>query len=158
MVEKGPVETRSAADFRMMRETLGLAQAWVARAVGVTTLTVVHWEDPREFALPRREAWDLVEGMWAEADRRAAAFVDMASKAVAMARENGVEPEPVMLSYWRSFEDHDVAHRDEDVVIAGFHLGRRGMMRVENAACRMAVDRLHALGVPLTVMYAEVEA
>ena len=61
MVEKGPVETRSAADFRMMRETLGLAQAWVARAVGVTTLTVVHWEDPREFALPRREAWDLVE-------------------------------------------------------------------------------------------------
>ena len=142
MVEKGPVETRSAADFRMMRETLGLAQAWVARAVGVTTLTVVHWEDPREFALPRRDA----------------AFVDMASKAVAMARENGVEPEPVMLSYWRSFEDHDVAHRDEDVVIAGFHLGRRGMMRVENAACRMAVDRLHALGVPLTVMYAEVEA
>ena len=32
------------------------------------------------------------------------------------------------------------------------------MMRLENAACRMAVDRLHALGVPLTVMYAEVEA
>ena len=71
--ENGPVVTRSAADFRMMRETLGLAQAWVARTVGVTTLTVVHWEDPREFALPRREAWDLVEGMWAEADRRAPA-------------------------------------------------------------------------------------
>lgn len=50
--ENGPVVTRSAADFRMMRETLGLAQAWVARTVGVTTLTVVHWEDPREFALP----------------------------------------------------------------------------------------------------------
>mgnify|MGYP003248669572 CR=1 FL=1 len=58
--ENSPVVTRSAADFRMMRETLGLSQAWVARTVGVTTLTVVHWEDPREFALPRREAWDLV--------------------------------------------------------------------------------------------------
>lgn len=156
--ENGPVVTRSAADFRMMRETLGLAQAWVARTVGVTTLTVVHWEDPREFALPRREAWDLVEGMWAEADRRAAAFVDMASKATALALDNGIEPEPVMLSYWRDPKDHRIAHRDEDVVIAGFHLSSGGMMRLENAACRMAVDRLHALGVPLTVMYAEVEA
>lgn len=156
--ENGPVVTRSAADFRMMRETLGLAQAWVARTVGVTTLTVVHWEDPREFALPRREAWDLVEGMWAEADRRAAAFVDMASKATALALDNGVEPEPVMLSYWRDPKDHRIAHRDEDVTIAGFHLSSGGMMRLENAACRMAVDRLHALGVPLTVMYAEVEA
>lgn len=156
--ENGPVVTRSAADFRMMRETLGLAQAWVARTVGVTTLTVVHWEDPREFALPRREAWDLVEGMWAEADRRATAFVDMASKATALALDNGIEPEPVMLSYWRDPKDHRIAHRDEDVIIAGFHLSSGGMMRLENAACRMAVDRLHALGVPLTVMYAEVEA
>lgn len=156
--ENGPVVTRSAADFRMMRETLDLAQAWVARTVGVTTLTVVHWEDPREFALPRREAWDLVEGMWAEADRRATAFVDMASKATALALDNGIEPEPVMLSYWRDPKDHRIAHRDEDVIIAGFHLSSGGMMRLENAACRMAVDRLHALGVPLTVMYAEVEA
>lgn len=156
--ENGPVVTRSAADFRMMRETLGLAQAWVARTVGVTTLTVVHWEDPREFALPRREAWDLVEGMWAEADRRATAFVDMASKATALALDNGIEPEPVMLSYWRDPKDHRIAHRDEDVIIAGFHLSSGGMMRLENAACRMAVDRLHTLGVPLTVMYAEVEA
>uniref|UniRef100_UPI00359C1C20 hypothetical protein n=1 Tax=Bifidobacterium adolescentis TaxID=1680 RepID=UPI00359C1C20 len=156
--ENGPVVTRSAADFRMMRETLGLAQAWVARTVGVTTLTVVHWEDPREFALPRREAWDLVEGMWAEADRRATAFVDMASKATALALDNGIEPEPVMLSYWRDPKDHRIAHRDEDVTIAGFHLSSGGMMRLENAACRMAVDRLHTLGVPLTVMYAEVEA
>lgn len=156
--ENSPVVTRSAADFRMMRETLGLSQAWVARTVGVTTLTVVHWEDPREFALPRREAWDLVEDMWAEADRRAAAFVDMASKAVALARDNGIEPEPVMLSYWRDFKEHEIAHGDEDVIIAGFHLGRRGMMRLENASVRMAVDRLHALGIPLTVMYAEIEA
>ena len=156
--ENGPVVTRSAADFRMMRETLGLAQAWVARTVGVTTLTVVHWEDPREFALPRREAWDLVEGMWAEADRRATAFVDMAAKATALALDNGIEPEPVMLSYWRDPKDHRIAHRDEDVTIAGFHLSSGGMMRLENAACRMAVDRLHALGIPLPVMYAEVEA
>ena len=90
--------------------------------------------------------------------RRATAFVDMASKATALALDNGIEPEPVMLSYWRDPKDHRIAHRDEDVTIAGFHLSSGGMMRLENAACRMAVDRLHALGIPLTVMYAEVEA
>lgn len=73
-------------------------------------------------------------------------------------RDNGIEPEPVMLSYWRDLKEHEIAHRDEDVTIAGFHLGRRGMMRLENASVRMAVDRLHALGIPLTVMYAEIEA
>ena len=45
-------------------------------------------------------------------------------------------------------KEHEIAHRDEDVTIAGFHLGRRGMMRLENASVRMAVDRLHALGIP----------
>ena len=51
----GPVATRSAADFRMMRETLGLSQAWVARMVGVSTLTVAHWEDQLK-GLIRRHA------------------------------------------------------------------------------------------------------
>ncbi|MGJ0787014.1 hypothetical protein ACR744_09255 [Bifidobacterium pseudocatenulatum] len=31
-------------------------------------------------------------------------------------------------------------------------------LRLENASVRMAVDRLHALGIPLTVMYTEIEA
>ena len=151
----GPVATRSAADFRMMRETLGLSQAWVASMVGVSTLKVAHWEDPHEFALPRREAWELVEGMWAEADRRASAFVDMASRAVSMARGNGIDPQPVMLPYRWDAKGRGLGRDDREVVVAGVRLDRFGVMRLENTVCRMTVDRLHALGVPVTVAYAE---
>ena len=157
-VVNGPVETRSAADFRMMRETLGLSQAWVARMVGVTTLSVVHWEDPNEFALPRRGAWDLVEVLWAEADARASAFVDMASGAVAVAEGNGRQPDVVLLSYWRDAKDYARARRGAGTSVAGFDIDPPTMMRVENAACRMAVDRLHALGIPLSVTYAQAQA
>ena len=34
----------------------------------------------------------------------------------------------------------------------------RVALRLENASVRMAVDRLHELGIPLTVMYTEIEA
>lgn len=150
------METRSAADFRMLRETLDLSQAWVARMVGVTTLTVVHWEDPNEFALPRNEAWNLIEGLWAEANRRAAELVDMASKSLLVARENGHELSPISLSYWKSLKEQESSHPVKASVVAGKRIDASIMMRIDNAACRMAVDRLHLLGIPLSIVYAEV--
>ena len=55
---------RGKADFRLMRELLGLPQEWVAKRVGVDARTVRNWESPRYFYPPKREAWDLVEGLW----------------------------------------------------------------------------------------------
>lgn len=150
------METRSAADFRMLRETLDLSQAWVARMVGVTTLTVVHWEDPNEFALPRNEAWNLIEGLWAEANRRAAELVDMASKSLLVAKGNGHELSPISLSYWKSLKEQESSHPVKASVVAGKRIDASIMMRIDNAACRMAVDRLHLLGIPLSIVYAEV--
>ena len=105
---------RGKADFRLMRELLGLPQEWVAKRVGVDARTVRNWESPRYFYPPKREAWDLVEGLW----RRAAAQWAKAHPA------------------------------DEDA----------GMWRVENAAARLAADRLHAMGLPVAIAYAEPEA
>ena len=51
---------RGKADFRLMRELLGLPQEWVAKRVGVDARTVRNWESPRYFYPPKREAWDLV--------------------------------------------------------------------------------------------------
>ncbi|PLS29997.1 hypothetical protein Uis1B_2179 [Bifidobacterium margollesii] len=144
-VERGPFVSRSKADFRVMRESLGLSQAQVARLVGVSRQTVVAWEDPGEFYPPRREAWDLVEGLWARADARARAIVEMAVSAARVARERGVEPAPLLLSYWRCKADFRRA-------------GNAGDWPSENAAVRMAADRLAVLGVPCSVAYAEVDA
>ena len=63
---------RGKADFRLMRELLGLPQEWVAKRVGVDARTVRNWESPRYFYPPKREAWDLVEGLWRRADAKAA--------------------------------------------------------------------------------------
>ena len=54
---------RGKADFRLMRELLGLPQEWVAKRAGVDARTVRNWESPRYFYPPKREAWDLVEGL-----------------------------------------------------------------------------------------------
>ena len=113
---------RGKADFRLMRELLGLPQEWVAKRVGVDARTVRNWESPRYFYPPKREAWDLVEG---------------------------VEPAPLMLAYWRDAAQWAKAHpEDEDA----------GMWRIENAAARLAADRLHAMGLPVAIAYAEPEA
>lgn len=92
---------RGKADFRLMRELLGLPQEWVAKRVGVDARTVRNWESPRYFYPPKREAWDLVEGLWRRADGKAAGLVEIASSAARVARERGVEPAPLMLAYWR---------------------------------------------------------
>lgn len=72
---------RGKADFRLMRELLGLPQEWVAKRVGVDARTVRNWESPRYFYPPKREAWDLVEGLWRRADGKAAGLVEIASSA-----------------------------------------------------------------------------
>lgn len=141
-------ETRSKADFRMLRELLGLSQAWVAKRAGVSLPTLKNWENPEYFYPPKREAWDLVEGLWRQADRKASDLVDIAVEAARLARERGVEPAPIMLTYWRGMKDWSKRFGGED----------EGSFRIANAAARLAADRLRVLGLPVTVMYAETEA
>ncbi len=93
---------RGKADFRLMRELLGLPQEWVAKRVGVDARTVRNWESPRYFYPPKREAWDLVEGLWRRG-RPGKGGRPGGDRLVGgpVARERGVEPAPLMLAYWR---------------------------------------------------------
>ncbi|MBW3089196.1 helix-turn-helix domain-containing protein [Bifidobacterium miconisargentati] len=131
----------------MLRELLGLSQSWVAKHAGVSLPTLKNWENPDYFYPPKREAWDLLEGLWRQADAKAAGLVDIASEAARTARERGVEPAPIVLTYWRGVKDFEKR----------FDNGDEGSFRIANAATRLAADRLHALGLPVTVMYAESE-
>ena len=83
------------------------------------------------------------------ADGKAAGLVEIASSAARVARERGVEPAPLMLAYWRDAAQWAKAHPED---------GDAGMWRVENAAARLAADRLHAMGLPVAIAYAEPEA
>ena len=90
-----------------------------------------------------------MEGLWRRADGKAAGLVEIASSAARVARERGVEPAPLMLAYWRDAAQWAKAHPAD---------GDAGMWRVENAAARLAADRLHAMGLPVAIAYAEPEA
>ena len=50
---------------------------------------------------------------------------------------------------WRDAAQWAKAHPED---------GDAGMWRVENAAARLAADRLHAMGLPVAIAYAEPEA
>ena len=56
---------------------------------------------------------------------------------------------PLMLAYWRDAAQWAKAHPED---------GDAGMWRIENAAARLAADRLHAMGLPVAIAYAEPEA
>ena len=79
----------------------------------------------------------------------ASSRMEIASSAARVARERGVEPAPLMLAYWRDAAQWAKAHPAD---------GDAGMWRVENAAARLAADRLHAMGLPVAIAYAEPEA
>ena len=142
MTARKPMESRTGADFRMLRDKLGVSQQWVAGQVGVTKLTVLTWEDPNEFALPSRKAWDLLEGMWRQADEMADRLVGVAGEAAKAAEEEGRSPAMLLLPYWRNKADY-------------LKSGRDGCMDVENLATRMAQDRLAVLGMPCGITYAQ---
>ena len=72
---------RGKADFRLMRELLGLPQEWVAKRVGVDARTVRNWESPRYFYPPKREAWDLVEGLCQPGEGQHAVGISIAQAA-----------------------------------------------------------------------------
>ena len=53
---------RTKADFRALREELGLSQTDLGRALGVKTLTVKRWEKdgPDGFLVPD-DVWDSID-------------------------------------------------------------------------------------------------
>lgn len=140
--------TRSKADFRMMREMLQYSQLDVARRFRISVQTVKNWESPKEFYPPRGEVWQWLEARWAEANRKAEGMVELAVQAAKAAREDGREPAPLMLTYWRN-ADWITVHNGSRQSKDAWH--------VENLAARMTADRLNVLDLPVTVMYAEIE-
>ena len=143
--------TRSKADFQALRDLVGLDQVDVADALGVSPITVRKWEDPRAFAMPRKAAWLFLENVADTIKRKSADLAAQAYRAAQRARAEGREPEPVLLTYWRTREDWDnspLGHPDETTVIGGY-------WKIENAITRTAALRLAKDDTPFSIVYAQ---
>lgn len=133
--------SRSKAAFRVLREALGVSQPWIAKRCGVSPLTVARWEDAgRPRSEPCTQAWEMLEQLWKQIDQQSSVLIRDAVRMVSEAKSEGREPKPVPFIYYRTAADYRQA-------------GHTGSWRVQNAAIRLAVDRLHMLGVPFTIDY-----
>ena len=103
---------RTKADFKALRETVGMSQSVLAEYLGVSQRSVRRWESPDYDWQPPQDAWDVLD----EARKRQLEIVTYAvHKIKGIEREMCDAPEQVDLTYWRSEEDYVKAHPDEGI-------------------------------------------
>ena len=125
---------KTRADFRMLRETLGLSCADVADALGVVQRSVNRWEKPGEYGAP-----DFAWAWLYEMQDRFEAMVDAGCAAL-----DGVPGGATLqVAYYRTQREYDEHGRDQ---------GYFGMV---NAATREVVIEAHARGMRVTAMFPE---
>ncbi len=100
------------ANFRALRETVGMTQAHLAKECGIDPRSVRRWEDPANSAYaPREFAWDVL----IKAREAQIKAIDAAIDAVEQIEEQqGAAPESVSLTYWASATQYAHAHPEED--------------------------------------------
>ena len=123
------------ADFKALREELGLTQGDVADACDVRVTAVKRWERPG-WPDPPEDAWDVLLRMRETLVEQADAMVD---RACDMRDEHGVRH--VVITYYRLQDDHDRWGREQGPV--GF----------VNAVSRRAADSMRAEGIDVRFAY-----
>lgn len=122
-----------AAEFRALREQVGLSQQDVAGALGIKVLSVKRWEKPDyPFEIPQ-DAWGVLD----EAYRLQRTVVESAVDRVIAAGESvGRSAEmPVRITYWRTQGDYDECHPHDP-----------GSYSQANATARAVAEKLRGLG------------
>ena len=131
--------TRTKANFRAIRETVGITQAALAAELGVQVRSVKRWESPSAPQQPPADAWELLEAaLDAHED-----VVDYGyEKAVELAEGTEYDRPTVHLVYWPDAETYAELSTDARHGIAGDW--RRANA---NARATASVLRSHAFDV-----------
>lgn len=125
---------RTKAEFRAIRETVGMTQGALARELGVEVRSVKRWESHTAPQVPPQDAWDVLDAALETQQRGIAAAL---GKVDELAKERGACPKSVMLPYWTSQDAYDEDHYVDD----------GGDWRMANATNRMLAERLHERGI-----------
>ena len=98
---------RTKAEFRAMRETLGITQQRLADDLGVKVLSVKRWESPRYPQQAPSDAWSLLDDLMAVQDSAVEAAVAQV-RSVELERDG--HPREVLIPYWSSQDDYMEHH------------------------------------------------
>lgn len=130
-----PEKNRTLAEFRAIRETVGMTQGMLAEKLGVNSRSVRRWESPDyDGYQPPQDAWDVLYDALDTQRRGIAAALGKIDEIV---YERGAAPDSVMLPYWTSQDAYDEGHYVDD----------GGDWRMANATNRMLAERLHERGI-----------
>ena len=128
---------RNKAEFRAIREAVGMTQAALADELGVEARSVKRWESPAAAQQPPQDAWDVLD---AALDRQRE-FVGFAlDKVHDVMDETGGAPQSVVLTYWANADEYEAASTDAA-------MGVDGDWRMANANARALAAILWAEGV-----------
>ena len=127
----------SKANFKALRERVGMSQQDVADALGVSCRTVKRWEraDRRE---PPADAMRLLEGQLGVQREMVEYMVGVCER---VTEEQGCMPSLVPVSYYRDQSMYDEFGRDS------------GPFGVANANARAVAQELEALGYEVEFRY-----
>ena len=126
------------ADFKALRETVGLSQQDLADALDVDVRSVKRWEAPGDDRQPVAAAWCLLERYHALHARAVEVAVEQVERVIA---EAGHAPQAIRMTYWRSQDEYDAHGRDY------------GPYGVANANARAAAEALRPYGVDVEFAY-----
>jgi transcriptional regulator with XRE-family HTH domain len=125
---------RSIAEFRAIRETVGMTQGMLADALGVEQRSVRRWESKSAPQEPPQDAWDVLDSALRTQRLGIAAAL---GKMDELAQKYGDYPAVVNLPYWPSQEDYDRDHCVDD----------GGDWRMANATNRVLAYAFYERGV-----------
>jgi hypothetical protein len=124
-------DKRTLAEFRAIRETVGMTQGMLAEELGVNPRSVRRWESPDyEGYQPPQDAWEALDDALDTQRRGIAAVLD---KVEDVAKRHGGYPDAVRLPYWTSQDAYDEGHYVDD----------GGDWRMANATNRIIAALLH---------------
>ena len=124
---------RTKAEFKAIRETVGMPQSILAELLGVNIHSVKRWERPDiEGYAPPQDAWDVLD----RAREKQRWVVDTAvGKAHEIEETLGRAPDAIDISYWHGSAEYESANPGE---------GR--MYQMANADARLAAEKLESEG------------
>ena len=125
---------RTKAEFKALRETVGMTQTAMAKLLGVEGRSVRRWESTESPHNAPEEAWGLLDDARA---RQVQAIEFAVGKVDEVAAQYGAPPDEVALPYWASQEQYDELHFPKD----------GGDYRMVNATLRLLAHVLGERGV-----------
>lgn len=129
---------RGKADFRSLRESLGLTRQNMACLLHVQPISIYRWESPREPNQAPLDAWNLLDKY---KDAQEATVRKVTQRVYHQALEAGNKPsEPVTLTYYRRQAEYEQEHD------SGYYM-------VANATTRACATALEAAGIKIRYQY-----